>query len=128
MNNEAKILKKIMKEQGLTQTELAGEMKISRQLLNAYLQRNDDMKVSTFQEFLEYLGYRIDVVENDGIIRVSEEHGSLILVGSGKDGKYWYKDRDGAFIGIEKSGKDVRFMKFKSKENCLDYLRGNEGK
>lgn len=127
MSRASTILRKIMKDHGISQTELADKMGISTALLSAYLVRNNDIKVGKFEEFLEYLGYRMDIVPNDGIRRVSEECGSRIIVGDGPDGKYWYTENNGNYVGIEKHGQNVKFMKFRRKENCFDYLTGSNG-
>ena len=122
MTYEAAIIKQCMKEKGISQTDVANEMGEDRRLLNVQLMQMGSMKVMRFKEVLEYLGYRLEIVDNGGVRRVSKETGDRMLVGEGDDGKAWFEDEDGAFVAVEKADAKIRFKKFTDRGECVEYL------
>lgn len=122
MTYEAKIIKQCMKEKGISQTDVANEMGEDRRLLNVQLMQVGSMKVMRFKEILEYLGYRLEIVDNGDTRRVSKDTGDRMLVGDGEDGKVWFEDEDGAFVAVEKNDGKIKFKKFTDRNECVEYL------
>lgn len=59
------IIADIMWREGVTQTELAKKMGVSRQSVSAMLHGND-IRVSTVLQILKILGYTFKIVKGDG--------------------------------------------------------------
>ena len=93
--------------------------------LNQQLVRNNDMKVERFIEVLEHLGYRLEVVDNGGIRKVSSEYASQIIEAREPRGLFWV-EKDGVFTGIDNSAGDAFCEDFSSKEECFKWLYDEE--
>ena len=111
-----------LKEKGITQTKLAERMGEDCRYLNQQLNRLQDMKVERFADVLDYMGYRLEIVENDGIQRVSQEFAITILESKEPKGLYWYSIGQ-IFVGIDNTDGEVWVEEFESKEECFVWLK-----
>lgn len=59
------IIRNIMRNEGVTQNELAKKMKVSRQAVSEMLRSDGDMKLSTVLFILETLGYTFQITKGD---------------------------------------------------------------
>ena len=122
MKKAASVIKGCLEEKGMSQRQLARCMGEDVRHLNQQLNRQDDMKVERFIDVLEHIGYRVEVVDNDGIRKVSTEYANKILEEKKEDGLFW-TERDGECLGIVcKSGGTV-FDMFCSKNECFEWLK-----
>ena len=58
------ILKNIIRDEGITQNQLAKKLKISRQAVSEMLRSDGDMKISTVLYILETLGYTFQITKD----------------------------------------------------------------
>ena len=86
----SEIVTKCLEEKNLSQRQLAARMGEDVRGLNQQLKRQKDMKVARFSDVLEHAGYRLEVVENDGIQRVCQEFANQIIETRQPTG-YFYK-------------------------------------
>lgn len=80
------------------------------------------MKVGRFSDVLEHAGYRLEVVENDGIQRVCQEYARQIIETREPRG-YFYTFENGIYTGIDNGTGDAWSEDFDSREECMKWLR-----
>lgn len=122
MKKAASVIKGCLEAKGISQRQLSRCMGEDVRHLNQQLNRQDDLKVERFIDVLSYIGYRVEVVENDGIRKVGTEYANKILEEKKIEGLFW-TESNGEFTGIVcKSGGTV-FEKFGSKDECFKWLK-----
>lgn len=126
MGKAASVILKCLKEKGIAQRQLASIMGEDVRNLNQQLHRQQDMKVERFIDVLEHAGYRLEIVDNDGIRKVSKKFAKEVIETRKPKGLFWYEE-DEAIVGIDNSNNDawVEEFKFSSKEDCFKWLRGD---
>ena len=125
MKKASKVILACLEEKGISQRQLAVCMGEDVRHLNQQLGRNNDMKVERFIDVLEHLGYRLEVVDNGGIRKVSSEYASHIIETREPKGLYWV-EKDGVFTGIDNTAGDAFCEDFSSKEECFSWLYDEE--
>ena len=118
----SKIVTKCLEEKNLSQRQLAARMGEDVRGLNQQLHRQKDMKVARFLEVLEHVGYRLEVVDNDGIQRVCQEFAKQVIEVKKPIG-YFYTFVDGIYTGIDNGTGDVLTQNFSSYEECMEWLK-----
>lgn len=63
MGKASKIIKECLKEQNMSQHELAEKLNEKPQYINQQLNRSSDMKVERFVDVLDKIGYQVEVTE-----------------------------------------------------------------
>lgn len=117
-----------LEEKKMSQRQLAVCMGEDVRNLNQQLNRRNDMKVERFIDVLDYIGYRVEIVENDGIRKVSENYAKQIIENREPRGRFWF-DGNKVFIGIDNTEGKVLVEEFASKEMCFDWFKiKNRGK
>lgn len=91
--------------------------------LNQQLNRQEDMKVKRFIDILEHAGYRMEIVENDGIQRVCHEYANQVIDTRVPTGKF-YTLAEGIYTGIDNESGEAWTADFESYEECMKWLRG----
>lgn len=109
-------------EKGISQSQLAARMGEDVRHLNQQLHRQKDMKVERFADVLNYIGYRVEVVENDGIQKVSQDFAFEIIEAREPAGLFWYV-ADERYVGIDNTDGEAWTKDFETKEECFDWLR-----
>ena len=124
MKRAANTIIDCLKEQNMSQRQLASFMGEDVRYINQQLNRQKDMKVERFVDVLSHIGYRLEIVENDGIRKVAPEYAELIVETKKPIGKFWFETEDGLYHGITctQGGTDVE--KFTDKEACFKWLKG----
>ena len=123
MKKAADVIIDCLAEKGMTQTQLAACMGEDVRNINQQLNRRNDMKVERFVDVLNHIGYRVEIVENDGIRKVSPEYGQEIINTKEPKGLFWYETEDN-FIGIDNMVGEAAVNGFSSREECFEWLRG----
>lgn len=123
MKRAAETILNCLKEQNMTQRQLATVMGETVQNINQQLNRQNDIKVERFLDVLDYLGYRVEIVENDGIRKVSPEYAEKMLEDKAPEGLYWYEGEDFRVEGIYIKSNEVFTKGFDTKEECFDWLK-----
>lgn len=125
MKKAADMIRECMEEKDLPQRQLAVRMGEDVRYLNQQLNRQKDMKVERFADVLDHIGYRIEIIENDGIQKVSPEFAMQIINNREPAGLFWYFC-NGKYIGVDNYNSEAEAYteKFDTKEECLDWLRG----
>lgn len=118
----SEIVIKCLEEKNLSQSQIAVRMGEDVRGLNQQLHRQRDMKVKRFSDVLEHAGYRLEVVENDGIQRVCQEFANQIIETRQPIG-YFYMFADGIYIGIDNGTGDALVESFNSCEECMKWLK-----
>ena len=116
----SEIVMKCLEEKKMSQRQLATRMGEDVRGLNQQLHRQSDMKVKRFADVLEHAGYRLEVVENDGIQRVCQEFANQIIETRQPIG-YFYTFAAGIYTGIDNGTGDAWTEDFNSCEECMDY-------
>ena len=114
-----------LEEKKITQTQLAESMGEDRRNLNQQLHRRNDMKVERFIDLLEHLGYRLEIVDNGGIRKVSPKYASQIIETREPRGLFW-TEKDGVFTGIDNTDGQAFCEDFSNKEECFKWLYDEE--
>lgn len=122
MKKASKIVLKCLEEQNMSQRHLASRMGEDVRKLNQQIHRQNDMKVERFSDVLEHIGYRLEVVSNDGIQRVCPEFAHDVI-DAGKPNGSFYAVEDGIYTGIDSTSCDVRIKEFNSYEECVKWLK-----
>lgn len=125
MKKAADIIRTCLEEKGISQRQLATSMGEDVRKLNQQLVRQDDMKVERFAEVLDHLGYRVEIVENDGIRKVSQEYVEKLIEAGNTTGRFWYVT-EGRYTGVILSDGTAIVEVFVDKEVCFKWLKGNE--
>lgn len=123
MKKASEIVLDCLEEKKLSQRQLAARMGEDVRNLNQQLQRQNDMKVGRFSNVLEHAGYRLEVVENDGIQRVCREYARQIIETKEPLGKF-YTFENGIYTGISNETGDTWTEDFDSREECMKWLKG----
>lgn len=124
MEKAQKIVSACMKEKNLSQRKLAERMGEDVRHLNQQLVRQKDMKVERFAEVLEHAGYKVEIVENDGIQKVCKEFANQIIENGEPLGKF-YTFSDGVYTGIDNKDGYAWCEDFRSFEKCMNWLRNS---
>lgn len=123
MKKASEIVLECLEEKKLSQRQLAARMGEDVRNLNQQLHRQNDMKVGRFSNVLEHAGYRLEVVENDGIQRVCREYARQIIETKEPLGKF-YTFENGIYTGISNETGDTWTEDFDSREECMKWLKG----
>ena len=116
------LIKESMKEQKMTQTELAKSLGEDVRVINQQLNRQHDLKAERFLEVMEHIGYRVEMVDNDGIRKVCEDMLDDIKTGNIKGDKFYVQKDNGSIIGIRVSNGDSEVEEFWNKADCFEWL------
>lgn len=122
MKVAANTIKSCLKEANMTQSQLAKNMGTSNQNLSQMLRVRNDMKVETFIDMLEHIGYRVEIIKNNGFQKVSPEMYEEIYESGIPGGHFWCED-GGKYKAIyidEVYGGIVE--EFDTKEECIEWL------
>ena len=111
-----------MKEKKMTQTELAKSLGEDVRVINQQLNRQQDLKAERFLEVMEHIGYRVEVVDNDGIRKVDESMIDEIKSGEIRGRMLYAEKGDGTIIGIYSNGEVFDVDEFGNKPDCFDWL------
>lgn len=109
-------------QQEQTQTELAKSLGEDVRVINQQLNRQQDLKAERFLEVMEHIGYRVEMVDNDGIRKVCEDMLDDIKAGNVKGDKFYIQKDNGSIIGIRVSDGDAEVKEFWNKADCFDWL------
>lgn len=126
MNKAAEIILDCLEKEGISQRQLAEYMNEDVRNLNQQMNRRNDMKVNRFMDVLEYIGYRIGIVKNRGIRKVSPEYAEKIIEEKKPKGLFYFCKEDGWYIGVDNDNSTgfVITEEFWNKEECLKWLNG----
>lgn len=116
------LIKESMEEKKMTQTELAKSLGEDVRVINQQLNRQQDLKAERFLEVMEHIGYRVEMVDNDGIRKVCEDMLDDIKTGNVSGDKFYIQKDDGSIIGIRVSDGDAEVKEFWNKADCFDWL------
>lgn len=122
MKKASEIVMKCLEEQKLSQSQLAARMGEDVRGINQQLRRQNDMKVERFSNVLEHAGYRLEVVDNDGIQRVCQDFAKQVIE-TRKPIGYFYTFADGIYTGIDNGTGDALTEDFNSYEECMKWLK-----
>lgn len=122
MKKAADMVMHCLKEKKISQSQLAERMGEDVRYLNQQLHRHKDMKVERFIDVLDHIGYRVEVVDNDGIRKVCEEYANRIMETGKPAGLFWFLN-DGIYTAIDSMNPEVFCECFLSKEDCFKWLR-----
>lgn len=124
MGKAASVILTALKQKDMSQRQLASEMGEDARYINQQLHRQQDMKVERFIDVLEHIGYRLEIVDNNGIRKVTPEFADEIIASRTPEGLYWYENEDGFYIGIDNSVGEAFVESFASKQECFKWLKG----
>lgn len=122
MKKAADIVISCLKKKNMSQSQFAMRIGEDVRILNQNLHRHKDMKVARFSEVLEHIGYRLEVIDNDGIQKVCQEFAKQVIETSIPVG-YFYTFVDGIYTGINNGTGDVFTKDFNSYEECMKWLK-----
>lgn len=123
MKKAAETILRCLEEKKMSQSQLARCIGEDVRHLNQQLCRQNDMKVERFVEVLEHIGYRVEIVENDGIRKISPDYASKLIETSSLQGRFWYESNNG-YTGIDTVDGTAIVEEFVDKEDCMKWLRG----
>lgn len=126
MNKAAGIIFECLENEGISQRQLAECMNEDVRNLNQQLNRRNDMKVERFVDVIEHLGYRMDVVKNNGIRKVSPEYAEKIIEEKEPRGLFYFRKEDGWCTGVDNDNNTgfVITEEFWDEEECFKWLKG----
>ena len=116
------LVQECMKEKKMTQRELAKSLGEDVRVINQQLNRQKDLKAERFLEVMEHIGYRVEMVDNDGIRKVCEDMLDDIKAGKANGDKFYIQKDDGSIIGIKTTGGEPEVEEFWNKAECFDWL------
>lgn len=116
------LVQECMKEKKMTQRELAKSLGEDVRVINQQLNRQKDLKAERFLEVMEHIGYRVEMVDNDGIRKVCEDMLDDIKAGKANGDKFYIQKDDGSIIGIKTAGGEPEVEEFWNKAECFDWL------
>lgn len=116
------LVQECMKEKKMTQRELAKSLGEDVRVINQQLNRQKDLKAERFLEVMEHIGYRVEMVDNDGIRKVCEDMLDDIKAGKVNGDKFYIQKDDGSIIGIKTTGEEPEVEEFWNKAECFDWL------
>lgn len=111
-----------MKEKKMTQTELAKSLGEDVRVINQQLNRQKDLKAERLLEIMEHIGYRVEMVDNEGIRKVCEDMIDSIQAGAIKGNMFYAEKGDGTIIGIRSNGEGFEVEEFGNKADCFGWL------
>ena len=123
MKKAAEAISNCLEKKGMSQRQLAAYMGEDVRILNQQLNRRNDMKVERFIDVLEHIGFRVEIVENDGIRKVSGEYAHTIITSREPQGRFWTHEGE-VYTGIDNTGGEAYCEDFASKEECFKWLKG----
>ena len=123
MKKAAETILRCLEEKKISQRQLATCMGEDVRHLNQQLCRQNDMKVERFTDVLAHLGYRVEIVENDGIRKVSPDYAEKLIKDVSPKGLFWYETEDG-YVGVDTEAENTVVKEFEDKEDCMKWLRG----
>lgn len=126
LNRAAEIILNCLEKENISQRQLAECMNEDVRNLNQQMNRRNDMKVSRFIDVLEYLGYRIEIVKNKGIRKVSPEYAEKIIDEKKPKGLFYFRKENGWYTGVDNANRTGFAIteEFWDKEECMKWLRG----
>ena len=122
MKKAAETIIDCLKEKGMSQTQLAACMGEDIRILSQQLNRQNDFKVERFIDVLDHIGFRVEIVENDGIQKVAPEFARSIIDNNAPEGYFWYQVND-EYTGLCSANNSSFSATFDSKEKCFKWLR-----
>lgn len=122
MNGAIDLVLECMKEKGMTQTELARSLGEDVRVINQQLHRQQDLKAARFLDVMEHMGYRVELVDNEGIRKVSEDAVGAIASGEVKGDRFYMQKDDGSIVGIRMNEGVYETKEFWSKPECFEWL------
>lgn len=122
MKRAADAISRCLEAKKMTQTQLAASLGEDVRLLNQQLHRRNDMKVERFIELLEHIGFRLEIVENDGIRKVIKDDLDALVTARQAEGLFWAEDGE-EFKGAVVTAEKAVIQPFESKEECFYWLR-----
>lgn len=123
MKKAADTITDCLREKGMSQRQLATCMGEDVRNLNQQMNRRNDMKVERFLDVLEHIGYRVEIVDNNGIRKVSDEYAQKIIDEKEPIGLFW-EFAGGIYVGIDNTNGGAFCEDFRSKEECFKWLKG----
>lgn len=122
MTKVTDFIKESLKKKKITQTELAKSLGEDVRVINQQLNRQQDIKAERFLEVMEHIGYRIDIVDNDGIRKTCSDMIDDIKNGRAKGSKFYIQKEDGFIVGIYAKDNVVELEEFWNKSDCFNWL------
>lgn len=122
MKKAADAIMSCLEEKKMSQRQLAACMGEDVRHLNQQLNRQKDMKVERFTDVLDHIGYRVEVVDNDGIRKVCAEYANMIIVTGEPNGLFWC-EVEGGFTAIDNTKPEMFCEDFLSKEEMFKWFR-----
>lgn len=122
MKKAADTIMSCLEEKRMSQRQLAVSLGEDVRNLNQQLNRQKDMKVERFTDVLDHIGYRVEIVDNDGIKKVCPEYAKQIIETAEPKGFFW-SCADGLYTAIDSSGSELFCEDFRSKEECFKWFR-----
>lgn len=123
MKRAADAISRCLEAKKMTQTQLAASLGEDVRLLNQQLHRRNDMKVERFIELLEHIGFRLEIVENDGIRKVRNDDLDALATAGQAVGLFWAEAGE-EVRGAAISAENAVIQTFENKEECFFWLRG----
>lgn len=122
MKKAAGTIVNCLEEKNMSQRQLAACMGEDVRYLNQQLNRQKDMKVERFTDVLDHIGYRVEVVDNDGIRKVCEAYARQIIEKGEPKGLFWCES-NGLFTAVDSTGTELFCEDFFSKEEMFKWLK-----
>lgn len=122
MKKAADTIVSCLEEKKMSQRQLATCMGEDVRYLNQQLNRQKDMKVERFTDVLDHIGYRVEVVDNDGIRKVCAEYAKMIIETGEPKGLFWC-ETEGVFTAIDNTNAEMFCEDFSSKEEVFKWFR-----
>lgn len=116
------LVRECLKEQHMTQTELSKSLGEDVRVVNQQLNKQKDLKTERFIELMEHIGYRVEIIENDGIRKVSEKLIGDIQAGAVRGNMFYAEKDDGTIVGIYSKAEVFEVENFGNKADCFDWL------
>ena len=111
-----------MNEKGMTQTELANSLGEDVRVINQQLNRQQDLKAERFLEVMEHIGFRVEIVDNDGIRKIDESIVEGMTPATVKGDKFYAEKNDGSIVGVYLKDGMYQIEEFGNKADCFDWL------
>lgn len=122
MKKAADTIVNCLKEKSMSQSHLAAGLGEDVRYLNQQLHRQKDMKVERFTDVLDHIGYRVEVVDNEGIRKVCQEYAQKVIETGEPKGLFW-TFAGGIYTAIDSTKSELFCEDFRSKEECFKWFR-----
>lgn len=122
MKKAADTIMSCLEEKKMSQRQLAACIGEDVRHLNQQLNRQKDMKVERFTDVLDHIGYRVEVVDNDGIRKVCAEYAKRVIETGEPKGLFWC-EAEGLFTAIDSTNAEMFCKDFSSKEEVFKWFR-----